>query len=45
MTNVAQFPLSSMTWIMMVAGAGMVVGNALAGKLSDRYGADALPQD
>lgn len=39
MTNVAQFPLSSMTWIMMVAGAGMVVGNALAGKLSDRYGA------
>lgn len=39
MTDVAGFAGSSMTWIMMLAGLGMVAGNALAGKLSDRYGA------
>lgn len=38
MTEVAGFPAVDMTWIMMLAGAGMVVGNALAGKLADRYG-------
>lgn len=39
MTDVANFPLTDMTWIMMLAGLGMVSGNALAGKLADRYGA------
>lgn len=37
MTDVTGFSTSQMTWIMMLAGTGMVVGNALAGKLSDRY--------
>lgn len=39
MTQVAHFPMGAMTWIMVVAGLGMVLGNALAGKLADRYGA------
>lgn len=37
MTQVAHFSPDAMTWIMIVVGLGMVVGNALAGKLSDRY--------
>lgn len=37
MTDVAHFSNSDMTWIMMLAGAGMVAGNALAGKMADRY--------
>lgn len=37
MTEVAHFSTASMSWIMVVAGVGMVVGNMLAGKLSDRY--------
>lgn len=39
MTDVARFSGSAMTWIMMLAGAGMVTGNALSGKLADRHGA------
>ncbi len=39
MTEVAGFSAASMSWIMVVAGLGMVVGNMLAGKLSDRYSA------
>lgn len=39
MTTVAHFSSGSMVWIMVVAGMGMVVGNALAGKFADRYGA------
>lgn len=39
MTGVTRFSSSDMSWIMMVAGAGMVVGNAVSGKLADRYGA------
>lgn len=39
MTSVAGFSMSSMTWIMMVAGLGMVVGNAISGKLADRFSA------
>ena len=37
MTQVTGFSLSSMTWIMVAVGFGMVVGNGVAGKLSDRY--------
>lgn len=39
MTEVAGFSAASMSWIMVVAGLGMVVGNMLAAKLSDRYSA------
>ena len=38
MTRVTHFSLSDMTWIMMVAGLGMVVGNAVSGKLADKFG-------
>ncbi len=37
MTKVAGFSESSMTLIMILVGAGMVVGNYVAGRLSDRY--------
>ncbi|MCM1164313.1 MAG: MFS transporter [Muribaculaceae bacterium] len=37
MTAVARFPLASMSWIMVIVGMGMVVGNGLAGRYSDRY--------
>ncbi len=39
MTRVAGFPAMDMTWIMMLIGMGMVTGNALSGKLADRFGA------
>ena len=39
MTEVTGFSAGAMTWVMMLAGAGMVAGNALSGKLADRYGA------
>ncbi len=38
MTDVAHFATADMTWIMMLAGVGMVAGNAAAGKLAARYG-------
>ncbi len=37
MTRVAHFSAPDMTWIMMLAGLGMVIGNFIAGKLSDRH--------
>lgn len=39
MTGVTGFATSSMTWIMVLAGGGMVAGNFLAGKSADRWGA------
>lgn len=38
MTHVAGFHESSMTFIMVLAGLSMTVGNLLGGKFSDRYG-------
>ena len=38
MTKVTGFTGSDMTWVMMLAGIGMVTGNAIAGKLADRFG-------
>lgn len=37
MTQVAGFPESSMTLIMVIVGAGMVFGNYCSGRLSDRF--------
>lgn len=42
MTQVTHFSAASMTWVMVIAGAGMVCGNALAGKLADRYSASMV---
>lgn len=39
MTEVTGFSQDNMTWIMMIVGAGMVVGNLVTGRLSDHYGA------
>ena len=38
MTEVTHFTPAVMTWVMMLAGAGMVAGNAYAGKLADKFG-------
>ncbi len=37
MTNTSGFDTSSMTGIMVLAGLGMVIGNYISGKLSDKY--------
>lgn len=37
LTQVSGFPASSLTWLMMVAGLGMVAGNLLGGRLADRF--------
>lgn len=37
MTEVAGFPSTAMTLIMVLAGAGMCIGNLAGGRLSDRY--------
>lgn len=37
MTEVAGFPENSMTWIMVLVGFGMVFGNYIAGRFSDRH--------
>ena len=42
MTRVTGFSTPSMSWVMVIAGAGMVVGNMLSGKLADRYKASVV---
>ena len=37
MTGITHFSAEDMSWIMVIVGLGMVAGNAMAGKLSDRY--------
>lgn len=43
MIQVTGFPQMSMSWIMILVGAGMVVGNIIAGKLADRYSLILVP--
>lgn len=42
MTQDVGFPLSSMSMIMVIVGAGMVFGNYAGGKLADRYPASLV---
>ncbi len=37
MTQVAHFPANAVTFIMIVAGLGMAVGNLIGGRLADRF--------
>lgn len=37
MTEVSRFPADMVSWIMVLAGFGMVVGNYIGGKLADRF--------
>lgn len=37
MTDVTGFSADAMTWVMVVCGCGMVVGNLVSGRLTDRY--------
>lgn len=37
LTSVAGFPASALTWLMVLAGAGMFIGNLVAGRLGDRF--------
>jgi DHA1 family arabinose polymer transporter-like MFS transporter len=36
MTEVSKFPASSVSWILILAGFGMVVGNIIGGRLADK---------
>lgn len=37
LTHVTGFPETSLTWLLMIYGAGLVVGNWTAGRLADRH--------
>ncbi|MCM1021197.1 MAG: MFS transporter [Muribaculum sp.] len=38
MTHISGFSSADMSWIMIIVGAGMVVGNMVSGKLADKFG-------
>lgn len=42
MTREAGFTSADMSWIMVLAGLGMVIGNLVAGRLSDRFKPSAI---
>lgn len=42
MVNVSGFSSKYVTWIMFIAGLGMVLGNILSGKLSDKFSPDRV---
>ena len=37
MTQAVHYTVADMTWLMILVGLGMVAGNAVAGRLADRY--------
>ncbi len=37
MTQVSHFPANSVSWILILAGFGMVVGNIIGGRLADKF--------
>ena len=37
LTNVSGFSVSSLSWLMVLAGLGMVAGNLIGGRLADNY--------
>ena len=37
LTNISGFSTDSLTWLMVIAGFGMVIGNLLGGRLADRF--------
>ena len=37
LTNVSGFSVSSLSWLMVLAGLGMVAGNLIGGRLADKY--------
>lgn len=37
MTRLAGIPMADMTWVMVLAGLGMVLGNFFAGRMADRH--------
>jgi Arabinose efflux permease len=42
MTGLSGFTTADMTWIMVLSGCSMVVGNLIGGKLSDRFRSSAI---
>ena len=42
LTEVARFPASALSWLMILAGFGMFAGNLIAGRLSDRFKPSAV---
>lgn len=43
MTDVAGYRPDAVTWLLVLFGAGLCIGNAIGGRLADRVGAAALP--
>lgn len=37
LTNISGYRMEDLTWLMVIAGAGMVTGNLVSGRLSDRF--------
>ncbi len=44
MTDMSGFHLNDITWIMVVSGVSMVIGNILGGKLSDKFSSAGVVQ-
>lgn len=42
LTRVAGFPVEALSWLMIVAGGGMFVGNLVSGRLCDRFKPSAV---
>ncbi len=44
MTDMSGFQLDDITWIMVISGVSMVIGNILGGKLSDKFSSAGVVQ-